>query len=426
MGPALGETTSETLQFPKFNGTNYHFWADNMKAALQAKSVWGVTSHRERCPPHPEAEYPGLYTTTSLTVEGELPTRARKVGQALIDVLQSKGYLAWEQSIEKYERWLNKDDMAMGLIRNAIEYTQRETIIDMNTSAEMWDHLHRTYVDQQSGINIHFYYQELYSKKWDGHSSMSDHIGFYLNIRHRFIEAGHRIDNNVIINSLLLSLPHTPVWEVVKQNLLYNQSRLTLKNVTAELLAVFDRILHEDDAKGSKSLALVSKGDNEASGSKKADGKEGKGKKKGKKKGKREPKPHDICHNCQEKGHWSTTCTKPKKPKAESKAESKSAGNANVAVDNTSTSGTSREVGTLYMASKTMGIPTGLLLDSAATCHMICDCSYFIEYEACTQQHISVGGFNNIPVAGVGKIRFRASSPNVLENYNDQVPRSGA
>jgi transposase InsO family protein len=426
MGPALGESTSETLQFPKFNGTNYHSWADNMKAALQAKSVWGVTSGRERRPPHPPDEYPGLYTVSSPTAKGESPTSVRKDGQNLIDVLQSKGYLAWEQSLEKFERWLNKDDMAMGLIRNAIEYAQRETIIDIGTSTEMWNHLRQTYVDQQSGVNIHFYYQELYSKKWDGHSSMSDHIGFYLNIRRRFIEAGHHIDNSVIVNSLLLSLPHTPTWEVVKQNLLYNQSRLTLENVTAELLAVFDRILHEDDAKGMKSVALVSKGDNDASGSKK-DGKDGKGKKKGKKKGKREPKPDDICHNCQEKGHWSNTCSKPKKPKP--------VGNANVAVESTSTSdsttsGTSREVGTLYMASKTTEIPSGLLLDSAATCHMISDRSYFVEYEACTHQHISVGGFNDVPIAGFGKIRFRASSPtghnNITLDDALYIPNLGA
>jgi hypothetical protein len=46
MGPDI-KLTSKTLQFPKLNGTNYHTWADNMKAALQAKSLWGVVSGHE-------------------------------------------------------------------------------------------------------------------------------------------------------------------------------------------------------------------------------------------------------------------------------------------------------------------------------------------------------------------------------------------
>ena len=35
-GPYVQELFSDTLQFPKLNGTNYYVWSDNMKAALQA------------------------------------------------------------------------------------------------------------------------------------------------------------------------------------------------------------------------------------------------------------------------------------------------------------------------------------------------------------------------------------------------------
>jgi hypothetical protein len=123
--------------------------------------------------------------------------------------------------MERYEKWQNKDDSAMGLMRNTIEYTQHECIVEMTSSYVMWIHLHKNYVEQWSGFNVHYQYQQLYLKKWDGNSPISDHITFYLNIHHRSIEAGHCVDDTMVINALLLSLPCTATWEVVKQNLLY-------------------------------------------------------------------------------------------------------------------------------------------------------------------------------------------------------------
>lgn len=110
----------------------------------------------------------------------------------------------------------------------------------------MWDHLRTNFLGQHSGINVYYHYQQLYSKKWDGTSSISEHIGFYMNIRRRFIEAGHRVDDITIVNALLLSLPRTP----------------TLEAVTTELVMVHDRVVQEDIAEGVdkrfKTLALVS------------------------------------------------------------------------------------------------------------------------------------------------------------------------
>ena len=56
MGPAgtyVRESSSETFHFPKLNGTNYHVWSDNMKAALQACLLWLFVEGLEDCPPKP-------------------------------------------------------------------------------------------------------------------------------------------------------------------------------------------------------------------------------------------------------------------------------------------------------------------------------------------------------------------------------------
>ena len=54
------KSTLETLQFLKLNGMNYHMWADNIKAVLQAKSLWEVICGYEHCPPQSPHQFPKL------------------------------------------------------------------------------------------------------------------------------------------------------------------------------------------------------------------------------------------------------------------------------------------------------------------------------------------------------------------------------
>jgi len=144
---------------------------------------------------------------------------------------------------------------------NSIEYIQYESIINSEYSYDMWDHLHSNYFDQRCGINIHYHYQQLYSRKWNGFLAVSNYIAFYLNICHQFIEAGHCVDNTTIINTLLLSLSCPPTWDVVKQYLLYKGDALTLDDITTKLISVNDWIVQEDIADNIdnkvKTLALV-------------------------------------------------------------------------------------------------------------------------------------------------------------------------
>ena len=394
MGPGAYET-SETLQFSKFNGMNYHVWSDNMKAALQAKSLWGVVSGRELCPPVPPSVFPKLAMETPSSSEATSSSIKRE-DRELIGIFQSKEYKAWDLANEKFERWLNKDDAAMGLIRNAIEYTQRESIVSSKTSKLMWDQLKKDYVELQSGPNIHFYYRQLHTKQWDGNSSLSDHIGFYLGLRRRFIEVGHVPDDITIINTILLSLPNTPTWEVVKSDLLRRGTKLSINEVSAELMSVYERNTHED-AIAAKPLALVSKDDHGFGGRKFTQ----KSTKKGIKP-KRVPKPDDTCHNCGEKGHWSPQCAKPKI------SRDIDIGSANLTIN--APEFRSREIGKVLMATNDE-MPAGLLLDSAASCHMISDRSYFYQYRVVDNRHVSVGGFNRIAVAGTGSIKFKTNIP---------------
>ena len=164
------------------------------------------------------------------------PSSVKMEDWELIGIFQSKEYKARDLANKKFKHLLNKDDAAMGLICNTIKYTQHELIVSSKTSKLM---LKKDYVDLQSGSNIHFYYWQLHTKQWDRNLSLSDHIGFYLNIHRRFIEVGHVPDGITIINTILLSLSSTPTWEVVKSDLLWHRTKLTINEVSAELMSVY-------------------------------------------------------------------------------------------------------------------------------------------------------------------------------------------
>ena len=146
------------------------------------------------------------------------------------------------------------DSAVMGLMRGAIEFRQCEHIMNASSSKDLWDRLHSIYVTQHQGINVHYHYQELYMKKWDEQTTMSDHIGSFLHLRRRINDSGQTLDDIHVIHAILLSLPRSGLWDIVKQNLLDKGTALTLDIVTTELLSVHDhtereRILDEKEGK---------------------------------------------------------------------------------------------------------------------------------------------------------------------------------
>ena len=71
------------------------------------------------------------------------------------------------------------------------------------------------------------------------------YVWSFLQLRRHITESGQKLEDIHIVHTILLSLPHSGIWDVVKQNLLDKGSGLTLNAVTAELLSVSDRIERE-------------------------------------------------------------------------------------------------------------------------------------------------------------------------------------
>jgi len=186
----------------------------------------------------------------------------------------------------------------MGLMKGAIKFGQHKHIANISTSKEIWDYLHNIHITQYQSINIHYYYQELYMKKWNEHTNILDHIMSFLNLHCCIIKADQKLNDIHLIHAMLLSLSCLTIWNIVKQNLLDKRKILTLNMMTAELIAVTNQNEWDCQAKKTEKkakaeqLALFAK-----SGSLGAEGSSGRNKKK-LKKGKRKLKPIDECHRC--------------------------------------------------------------------------------------------------------------------------------
>ena len=108
MGPV--SDMSSVLSFPKLNRNNYHAWADNMVSALQARLLWLIVDGRRPSPPKPSANPPVDATTNK-----PLP-------------FSSDDYKEWIHLQNAHIQWLESDLAAMGLMRGAIEFGQREHV----------------------------------------------------------------------------------------------------------------------------------------------------------------------------------------------------------------------------------------------------------------------------------------------------------
>jgi len=268
----------------------------------------------------------------------------------------------------------------------------------------MWDRLYQLHVTQRQDTNIHYYFQELYLKKWDQHTSMSDHIGWFLNLKHCIIEAGHKLDDILVVHAILHSLPRTNIWDVVRHNLLDKGKGLTLDILSAELISVHDYSKHDclanekENMLKSEQTALFTKSSSSSTHSEKRPWR-----------GKSNDKPsiHPFgtkCHICGKEGHWAPEC-RSKSIRRNNSYHPESS--ANLPVERIPLLG-EYEVGQMLMASSNPILSTGILLDCSATSHMFMCRKYFTNYAKSSNEFVTVDECNQVPVAGYGSIHFTA------------------
>jgi hypothetical protein len=167
MGPAsdlLSSSSSDAFKFVKLNGMNYSSWSGHMKSALQSKYLWLIVMGDEDCP---------------LDVD---PTTK-----------EAEKRIAWKDRLD----WKLWDQADMGNIKGACENSQVPFIEkDSVTSAKlMWEELKKVHQTSLSRINMHYLFEELYTRKYEDGASMDEHIAALLNLSHQITSSGGTLDD---------------------------------------------------------------------------------------------------------------------------------------------------------------------------------------------------------------------------------------
>jgi hypothetical protein len=105
-----------------------------MQAVLQAKYLWLIVKGTETCPPTPADAKPATTTFTEYKAE-------RK----------------------EHLNWLLRDEAAQGVMKGACEDSQLPHVKDCMSAKDLWDTLKKVHVTDNAHINVHYYFEELYT-----------------------------------------------------------------------------------------------------------------------------------------------------------------------------------------------------------------------------------------------------------------------
>ncbi|KZT00254.1 uncharacterized protein LAESUDRAFT_634073, partial [Laetiporus sulphureus 93-53] len=85
-------------------------------------------------------------------------------------------------------------------------------------------------------INIHYFFEELYTQKYVDGASMADHIATMINIWQKITVAGEMLPNVHVAHALVLSLPRMQSWELMKIQLFSMDSKQLMSKVVSTKL----------------------------------------------------------------------------------------------------------------------------------------------------------------------------------------------
>ena len=73
---------------------------------------------------------------------------------------------------------------------------------------------------------------------------MSDHISSFLNLKCHITETRHKLDDILIVDTILYFLPYFNIQDIVKWNLLDKEKGLTLDILITDLISIHDYAKH--------------------------------------------------------------------------------------------------------------------------------------------------------------------------------------
>ncbi len=317
MGPgrALSEPSSgsshEAFKFPKLTGENYATWCQHMQAALQSRYLWLIVTGDESQPDKPDAESP-------------------KEAAALA---------TWKSDKKEWLDWSLRDQAAQGLMKGAAEPSQWPHVAKATTSQTMWDTWKKLYVTNQQTLNVHYYFEELYTTKYV--EGVVDGRSYCVDVGSRSADHGRRRDHFGRAYCARARPFPTPKPNLGAGEDTGSSARRSLPRILSQR-SYKRNLTAQITRKRPKQLFLQGKRGKAKNGGGAA---ETKRRKKAPAAG---PKAGDECRYCHGKGHWANKCQKREEDEKRTGSSSGAGGSANLTVGNLRDFGT-REVGQLFL-----------------------------------------------------------------------------
>ena len=101
-------------------------------------------------------------------------------------------------------------------MKGVTESSQWLHVSQCKTAKDMWNMWKKVHVDNQQKINIHYFFEEMYTCKYADNTPMADHVTKMLNIRNHITAAGKDLPDIHVAQTLILSLPKTTSWDLIK------------------------------------------------------------------------------------------------------------------------------------------------------------------------------------------------------------------
>ena len=138
---------------------------------------------------------------------------------------------------QEWMEWMQKDKAAMGSILAACNDSQQAFILQCVSSKGMWAKLKKVHVKNQTKVNIHYHFKELFTRKYVDGNSMPNHIAAMLDIKRCITQAGEDLKDIIVTQAIIISLLKTQMWEFIKISL------FEVENLTSEIVCT--RLMQE-------------------------------------------------------------------------------------------------------------------------------------------------------------------------------------
>jgi hypothetical protein len=141
---------------------------------------------------------------------------------------------------------MDRCPLTQGIMKSACESSQLPHVKDCTSAKDMWNTLKRIYVTSHAHINTHYYFEELYTRKYVDGTPIADHIAAILDLKSQIQDAGKMLDDIHVARAMVLSLPKTQSWDVIKIQLFNIESeKLTIDAVSTKLQSKANRHAHK-------------------------------------------------------------------------------------------------------------------------------------------------------------------------------------